>query len=353
MSYTEVSTVSRFSFRTKAIVSLAVIAAIIATPTIIILTGKDDGPTRLNVPPLKPPVQAAAPEGFKVTAARMRQLQTDFSFHGQVKDRFFKSQGPSSIYPLLDRIDTRTRELNQRATALVGTECLTAEPIEVDIPGWPGEDLTMWAQCHDQLSESLFMMFGVRNNTVYLYEKDSMVTILAYGEINPTNVTTFSKVDIYFAVGGAYTAAQTGSRGLMHLEALPEENHIQASMAGIGMGFCGVELVSDGDNIKIHGSQDGVGGACEDVETICISGDLEIVRTGTECDGLINDLGSLGRKVSGDFKGELNITEWAASDFPGDGGNNVEISDVTTAHVKFGPSTPPPSMSGRLFGEPN
>jgi len=347
-TYQEISTKTTKTFRIKVCITLFVIVAIIATPTIVVLTNKSDPPSRFNVPPLKPPVQKAAPEGFKITNRRV--LQTDFSFHGQVKDRFFKSVGPSSIYPLLDRVDGRTRELNQRSTAIEGKECLFEDAIEVDVPGWPGETLTMWAQCYEQLSETLFMMFGIRNNTVYLYEKDEMVTILAYADLSETNVTTFSKVDIYFAVGGAYESNQTGSRGLMHLEALPEENQIQASMAGIGMGFCGVELFSDGDKIKISGSQDGVGGACNATETICISGDLEVLYTGGECDELTNTLGNLGRKNSTDFSGDLDISGWAASEFPGGNLNNVEISDVVNTHVNFGPSTPPSAMNGRVFG---
>lgn len=337
--------------RAHAFLALATIATVIIAPTVIVLTRKE---TNFNVPPLKPPVQAAAPSGLKLER-RMLQ-ETDFSFHGQVKDRFFESEGPSSIYLLLDRVDGRTKELNERATSIDNKECLSATPIQVDIPGWPGQNLTMWAQCYEQLSETLFMMFGVRNNKVYLYEKDHHVTILAYADIDSEDSTTFSKVDIYFAVGNGYTPLQTGSRGLMHLEAIPgatgvRSSLIQASMAGIGMGFCGVELVSDGEYIKITGSQDGIGGTCNNTRTICLSDDLNDVYEGDECDDLSTTIEPLGRRVSTDFKGDLNISEWATSHYPGGNLNNVEIGDHVDAHVTFGPSIVPNVMTDRKFGQ--
>lgn len=324
----------------KILTTLLLVVVVGATVGVVLFLTKDDDQS-LTIPLLKPPVESAAPAGFKLSTRRLLQATSSFNV---AKDRFFRSQGPSSIYALLDRIDVRTQEVAQRATALENNECIFSSPMEINIDGWPGEALSMSAQCYEVFQEgSTFMMFSVKEDSAHIYEKDGMVTILAHVDIVDDSV---DKVDIYFSVGTAYNTNQTGSRGLMHLEASPKENKFQASMAGIGLGFCGVQIVSDGTKIKIHGSQDGIGGACEDIETICMSADLEEELTTNQCDSLSITIEPLGRQSTTQYRGDLNITGWDASTLPN---NNVDLTSI----ANFGPSEAPLSMvvSGRKFGQ--
>lgn len=377
---------------------------------VLVLSNRHDD--SYNIPQIKPPVNTAAPPGLKETSASRRLVgELDLSFHSQIRDRFFSGLGPTNIYELLKRVDIRTSEVNVRSNQ-TDRPCLDMEPIEVDIGGWPGESLKMWAQCYDQLSDDLFMMFGIKDDVVYLYESDRMVTIMAYVHLEnsevhsnyfpccyqvngggdechclnakcsrdddiyeeggncrtipttwPTKTFDSSKmvlnmnngydglpdVNVYFSVGSGYNSTQSGSRGLMHLEANPTLGRFQANVAGIGLGFCGVELASDGTKLSIRGSQDGVGGACNTTQTVCISGDLKTTLNENDCDGIVSTMIPLGRLPSNEFIGELNMSGWSASDFPGNTLNNVEIGDTPEASVNFGPKTVPISMINRKF----
>jgi hypothetical protein len=398
--YEEVRSGKRFPRWLKVTAVLGIVLSAVLIPVLVVSSnGKDTD----DIPPIKPPVSDAAPNGLKDVSRRiLRELQTDFSFHGQVRDRFFSGTGPTSIYDMLGRVDIRTREINQRATSIKDRPCMASTPVQVDINGWPGESLKAWIQCYEQLSETLFIMFGMKDDILYLYESDQMVTIMAYVHLLPRDNTsneypccyqingggndcscvdgecklgdtidggncrtipeswptsTFNSsflqenpstaleqvdVDIYFSVGAAYIVNQTGSRGLMHLVANPKAGRIQATAAGLGLGFCGVELASDGSNLYIKGSQDGVGGTCEAVDDICVSGDLENELSGNECDGIVSSIGLLGRKSTSNYKGNLDISSWHESEYPGGVLNNVDIDNG----ISFGPRTIP-SVLGR------
>lgn len=375
--------------RTVIIVLLVAIA--IAGPMIIYFSITEKN-TRFDIPQLKPPVENSTPQGLKEEQTRrVLQQDADFSFSAQVKDRFFSGMGPTSVYDLLNRVDTRTREINERSRDSQ-KECLTLDPVEVDIPGWPGEDLTMWMQCYDEF-ETIKMMFGKKDDTIYLYEKDHVVTIMAYIHLEPSDedstqypccyqvggggskctcddgvcsggdncrtipeawpTTTFNEswvrsgggfgtlnmadVNIYFSVGGHYGQTQSGSRGLFHLEANPKAGRFQATAAGIGLGFCGVQFASDGETVLFHGSQDGVDGTCEATDTLCVSGDLETEYTGSECEGIAFSLPPIGRQACPDFLGDHNISGWDESHFPGGELNLVDIDYDELSSVHFGP----------------
>lgn len=414
-SYEEVYTKARWRETLKVSVLGTLFLTALLTP--ILYSTHVTKKTR-DIPPVKPPVNEAAPEGLKdvVRRALLRNLdgEPDLSFDAQIRDRFFSGEGPTAIYKMLERLDVRTNEINT-ASAQTDRPCVNSEPVEVEIEGWPGESLTMWVQCYTQLSETLFMMFGRKDNTVYLYERDHMVTILAYINLDPKGESsaefpccyqvngggdtcecdndvcklngetaeggkcrtrpstwpditfdpllvnnssilsgsTLADVNIYFSVGGAYTSTQTGSRGLLHLEATPKNGRFQASVAGIGLGFCGVQFASDGENIYFHGSMDGVGGTCDNVTNACVSGDLEDTLTGNECDGITFSLAPLGRQSSTDFLGELSISSWATSKYPGGVANLVDIDAVSSSSVNFGPSEPPTDiLPNRNFDNP-
>jgi hypothetical protein len=356
--------------------------------------------TTIHIPPLKPPIQDSVPSGFS-SVARILQQQGDFTFHGQLKDRFFhpNQEGPTNVYNLVQMVDTRVDSINKRSAEGDERECLTKEPIEITLEGWPGETLTMWLQCYEQMNDDFFIMFGKKGDTFYLYEGGSMVKMAAFihtktqdredapccyqvsgggdtcscddndqcsggakcrtrptewpwptvttvGQRNTTGDSDLPDVSIYFSVGAAYAPSQTGSRGLMHLEARPRANVFEAAAAGIGLGFCGVQFASDGDKIRFKGSMDAPGGGCHEVETTCVSSDLSTnYDDSLECSTIPFSVAPLGRKVSEDFLGNLGLSRWNASSYPGGASNGVEISDLTTASVHFGPRTAPPQLT--------
>lgn len=98
---------------------------------------------------------------------------------------------------------------------------------------------------------------------------------------------------------------------------------------------------------------DGVGGTCDNVTNACVSGDLEDTLTGNECDGITFSLAPLGRQSSTDFLGELSISSWATSKYPGGAANLVDIDAVSSSSINFGPSEPPTDiLPNRNFDNP-
>lgn len=372
-----------------------------------------------NIPALKPPVEYSAPDVFKPPQERrvLNSHPYDFLLENELKQRFFTNDGPSSIYSLLQSVDDRTNSLNSRG---IDSErsCLSLEPVNITIDGWPLEDLSIWVQCYEQIDLDFIIMFGRKDEVIYLYERGPTTTLVAYITIsdrehgvqypccyqvngggdncvcdtesetcknsdlndtvnggncrtipnawpvpvpqepetlaNLTNNTSlfdpdvnFADVNIYYSVGGAMSAGQTGSRGLVHIESKPKSNFLQVAAAGIGLGFCGVQFVSNSDKIMVKGSMDGPGGACLTTNQTCVSNDLESSYDMEECTGVLGfSVVPLGRKTTTDFRGtQGTIDVWNSSEFPGEGLNNVEIGNNPGSSVLFGPSQIPPVLA--------
>lgn len=365
-----------------------------------------------NIPALKPPVEYSAPDVFKPT--QRRQLNTDpyqFVLENELKQRFFTNEGPSSVYGLLTSVDERTQSINQRGLEN-NRNCLGMDPVKIDINGWPMEQLSIWVQCYEILSNDMFIMFGRMNNTIYLYERGPATTLVAYinldadehnshypccyqvngggdrcicdtdtevckhesGVVNGGNCRTipdtwpvptanitnddnnntftlfdpevnFADVNIYFSVGGYMTATQTGSRGLVHIESKPKSKFIQVAAAGIGLGFCGVQFVSNNVNIMAKGSMDGPGGTCLGINETCSTSDLELTLPLSNCTSSLGfSMIPLGRHSTDDFRGQFTFDQWQNSGFPGDTLNNVDISNSVSSSVNFGPNSVPQSL---------
>lgn len=379
----------------KLSVVLVITTVAVVVPIVII---KENKSTNYNIPPIKPPVQESVPSSLNEPSNRRLLNEIDFSFGAQIKDRFFSGEGPTSVYDLLGDIDGRTQSLNLRSVD-GDRECLGLAPVEIPINGWPGEDnMTIWVQCYEQLSDNLFLMFGKKDDIVYLYERGQATTATAIITLNPpdhsgefpccyqingggsdctctegvctgggncrtktgndwfstgssvgtlTGNSSLAEVNIYFSVGAGWDNEQgeSGSRGLMHLVATPQNGYFQASVAGIGLGFCGVQFASNGEKMFFIGSQDGLGGGCLDVNSTCVLGDdLSVETTGCDTDIGFSIL-PLGRTESSDFLGNYSIPQWNASTWPASG-NNVDISDIASSSVLFGPSAIPTNLLG-------
>lgn len=375
------------------IVAVVIITTIVVVVPVVIVHEKNSG---FEIPPIKPPVQESVPSSLE-EPSRRRLDEIDFSFGAQVKDRFFSGEGPTSVYDMIGDIDGRTQSLNLRSSDTPRT-CLTLDPVEIDIDGWPGEDdLKIWVQCYEQISDNLFIMFGKKDNKVYLYERGSASTATAIITLDPpdhsgefpccyqvngggslctctegtctggancrtktgndwyetgtavgtlTGNSTLSEVNIHFSVGANWDSeTESGSRGLMHLVATPQNGYFQAAVAGIGLGFCGVQFASNGEKIFFIGSQDGPGGSCLPVNSTCVDGsDMGVEVTGCEEEIGFSIL-PLGRMFSVDYLGNHTMSQWNASTWPASG-NNVDISDVASSPVYYGPSVIPINLLG-------
>lgn len=373
--------------------------AIVVVPIIVVENNRDNS---YDIPPLKPPVGASVPRSLEDTSRRLLSGMDEFSFGNQVKDRFFTNEGPTSVYRMLSDVDDRTRSLNARSSESP-RPCLSTEPIEIALEGWPGEDqLSLWIQCYEELSQDLFIMFGKKDDRVYLYERGSAATITAVVTLTPpdhsdefpccyqvggggsdctcdngsciltgtdtvdggtcrtkndtsmgTNIQTLvgnsssmAEVNIFFSVGANWDSeSESGSRGLMNLLAYPQNGYFQASVAGIGLGFCGIQFASDGSKMFFRGSQDGPGGSCLPVNSTCVSGDDLDVQVDDCQESIGFSIQPLGRTSSSDYLGSLNISQWDASTWPSSG-NNVDISDTPNSPVYYGPSSIPLDLLG-------
>lgn len=365
--------------------------------------------TKVIIPEIRPPIVNSLPNGFRLesTLRRVLQSSTGMSFEDEIRQRFFTNEGPTSLYSLIDDVDGRIQSLNDRNN---GKTCVDSAPIGVNLTNWPGEeDIEMWFQCYEEMTPSdLFIMFGVKDGKVYLYESGLATSIAAiiHVESEEDNIleypcclqvngggslcecnrntnecttngncetvdvnwpinnfvnatvdvtrdvvdTTLPSVDLYYSVGGNWEPNESGSRGLVHIRARPVEKRFEASIAGIGLGFCGVQFSSIGDKMKILGSVDGVGGTCEAINHTCVSYDLETIYSMEACEDISFTIKPLGRQMMDDFLGQLNLTQWDASTYPGTT-NVVDISDNPMSNVYFGPSEVPASMGGRNFGQ--
>jgi hypothetical protein len=288
-------------------------------------------------------VEAAAPAGLK--SARRVLQQGVPTFAEQIKERFFSGTGPSDVYALLDSIDERIRSLNRRVLDN-NKACATMDPIEITVNGWPTETFISHIQCYERMSDDLFILFGWRNETFYLMEVGQVTRAFAKVHLNARGEV--DDVHLHYSVGAQYATNESGSRGLVAVRAKPIEDKFEASIAGIGMGFCGVQLVREGAVLKTIGSMDTPGGACGNVTSSCFDDALAEIAL-SSCENITRMPPALGRLESTNYiLPTQSMERWHASAYPGAGANNVNLD----TSVLFGPSEVPAVLTNeRNFGE--
>ena len=160
----------------------------------------------------------------------------------------------------------------------------------------------------------------------------------------------------------------TCSYGSMHLTANPATNVTEMTVAGLGFGYCGIQMISDGNNIFVAGSVD-QGTTCGSLAYQCFASDAASPGTCTASD-LAFSLTPLGRGPSavqyslsacneGAYdQSHVNISQmscngvtWAVSNFPASsppattptipsGSPAVVLNGTATDALRFGPTTP-------------
>ena len=299
------------------------------------------------LPQVKPPVAAATPAGLKAGLSGL----SGHARHGPslaaldwtaVKQRFFsETGGPTQLFGLLASVDSRIASINTRLSQFpaLGLENST---VAVDIYTWGATNTTLYVQCADAWSgpnaSTGFNLFGTLNDTFYLYENGPETQMAAVvtldGAVNATRNAT--RVEIWYSVG--LTAPYNGSHGVVHLLALPGAAPVfEMTMAGQGIGYCGVHLRADATAMYVIGSEGG-GTNCASTDTVCTAANDTSVSATCGSGVTTFSLVSLGVKVNS--TGPNNDT-YVGSHFPGGANNTVRLSGDGLDDTRFGPRTIP------------
>jgi hypothetical protein len=249
--------------------------------------GVDGGGGPAAIPLIAPPVMAATPAGFNSMSLQRRQGLLPNGFTAQAfRDRFF-SGGPTDVQQLLSSVDDRISEVNAGAAAMPRA-CADLEPVEYTLTPW-GQSETFYAQCYRAMGtptalDPAFMQFGSKDGIDYLYVAGGKARLAA--RIDPIEGTDAFDIMLWYGVGydnaetcGEPSAFDGCSYGVTQLHADSSAGQLEMSVAGIGVGFCGVQLTSDSTTIYGAGSSD-MGETCNETATLCVdSVDLETPAT--------------------------------------------------------------------------
>ncbi|MEY4510459.1 MAG: hypothetical protein RLZZ450_2581 [Pseudomonadota bacterium] len=124
------------------------------------------------------------------------------------------------------------------------------------------------------------------------------------------------------------------SYGVMELHTEPVRRELVLSVAGIGFGYCGAQLKSDGVRVFGRDSLD-MGTSCPATSDLCVL--ASDVTTPTVCSGDITTFSwpALGRKSTVGTR-----QAFGASLYPGGADNQITLDGTATDSLDLGPSAP-------------
>jgi len=302
--------------------------------------------TGIGLPELTPPVKAAAPAGLQ--SRNLLRSPADLTLDAaEFKSRFFAA-GPTYIFDILTGIDSRITEINTRSASSTAA-CLTQSPVEYTITPW-GQTVTMYGQCYEILSgataqDPKLIQFGVKDGVTYLYVAVGAAWVAAKATL-VTGSTTDYTVDAWMGVGYTNQGGTCGggtwdgcSYGVLQIKADSQASTFEMAVSGLGFGFCGAQLKSDGTNVYGTGSTD-MGATCNSVDTLCkLASDM---TTAGDCTALTTfDIPAMGRvaATSSGATGTIPAT-WGASTYPASPSPAVTLDGTSTDSMYFGPVTP-------------
>jgi hypothetical protein len=292
----------------------------------------------IDLPLISPPVRAATPAGLRAAAARRIDAGADAMLRAsELRERFFSGSGPTDLMTILGSIDQRLVEVNGDDRH---AECLDQPPVAYTIAP-AGHDVELVAQCYRRFSgampgDAAFLQFGERDGKTSLYVAVGAARLAAI--ISPIDGSTDHVVDAWYGVG--YTnASGCGSTGtfddcsyaITELHANPATRTFEMAVAGIGVGFCGVQFASDGTVLSGVGSTD-MGSTCNPAATLCVSADD--LDTPATCGAPSYALPALGRRAG------AGAHVFGASGYPDE--PNITLDGTTSDSLYFGPLDPTP-----------
>ena len=315
---------------------------------------EDSSGKSAGLPMVKPPVEAASPTAFQSSTTLALTSDAEGLSGADFKQRFFTT-GPSNVFSILAAIDERISGINtQTAGISPAPACLSQEPVAYTITPW-GQTVTMYAQCYDLLSsggsadaagptiadDPKMVQWGIKDGITYLYyaigaERIGVIATPVDGS------TTDYKIHAWIGLGyPAGTAAwDAGSYGVMELNADSAAKTFDFGVAGLGFGYCGAQLQSDGTNIYAMGSVD-QGVTCLTAASLCVLAS-DATTAGT-CGTALKTFGlpPLGRAAVKASEGNKLSTSFGASAYPATG-TLVTLNGTGTDAIYFGPLTPTP-----------
>lgn len=315
---------------------------------------------RAMLPLITPPVRAATPAGLNGNlktqspvgiAGKLLALDS-----GDLRSRFF-SAGPTNIFRILEDVDALISDINRtRADA----PCLAQEPIAYDLKPF-GQTQTFYASCYrfdmpgPVQSSSTLLQFGKKDGAVYLYLASGVAHVAA--RITPAAGSTLTaddagtptggyRVDAWIGVGynnAAECGMRTGfdgcSYGVIELHTDESRGRFEMSVAGLGFGYCGAQLSSDGTSVYAVGSPD-MGETCLATTELCVA--ASDVSSPAVCSAELKQFSAapLGRtKTAG------TTQTFGASEYPGSTANQITLNGTETDSLHFGPLKPTSGVS--------
>jgi len=318
-----------------------------------------------------------------------------------IASRFFSS-GPTDIYFILGTIDNEINSINMQ-TQNGAPSCLGQAPVPYTITPF-GETVTLYAQCSQSVgsltpSDPGFVQFGQKDGVTYYYAAVGVEWIAAIvtpvGNAGATNdggnaagagagddggneagasVTgdagidavadagTGSSVDAgsataytvhaWSSIGltnatncGNMTGFDDCSYGVIELSADPSTQTFEMSVAGIGFGYCGAQIKSDGSVVFGAGSID-MGTTCDATGTLCI--EASDLSTPATCDASIMSfalpafgrVASTGPNAGGPGAPHDAGATWGPSAYPGGSADTIVLDGTSTDSLRFGPTAP-------------
>jgi hypothetical protein len=298
---------------------------------------KDSG-TAAELPLISPPVRAATPSGLQGSSARaFAPLDAPVLRASDLRERFFSGSGPTDVMRILGEIDLRLAEVN---SADRHPACLDLPPVPYTITP-AGHNVELVAQCYRRFSPSMsdvaFLQFGVVDGKTSLYIAVGAARLAAL--ISPIAGTTDHVVDAWYGVGynNVTSCGSTGtfddcSYALTELHANPATKALEMAVAGVGVGFCGVQFASDGTELHGVGSTD-MGSSCNDRATFCSSAtDLDMPSTCASPAPYL--MPAIGRRAG------AGAHEFGVSRYPE--APNITLDGTMTDSLYFGPQAPTP-----------
>jgi len=312
------------------------------------------------LPLVTPIVKAAAPAGLNGTHGSTAHYlsrtgaSSALLAAAEFKSRFFSGAGPTDVLgTLLPRLDTLITELNSRTAS--NPPCASQTPVAYTISPF-GQSVTLYAQCHEQGTPSFsgdpaLVQFGVRDGVTYLYTANGVQWTAAIVTPTPGGTAGQYRVQAWLGLGhgNAGTTMCTTwdgcSYGAMALDADSSTGKFELAVAGIGLGYCGAQLKSDGSNIYAQGSTD-MGTSCQPADSLCVA--ASDATTASTCAAPLTtfDLAALGR-ISTPSTATLVVGSWGVSLYPAS--PSLTFNGTASDAIHFGPIAPTPGV-GSLSG---
>ncbi len=256
--------------------------------------------TTTTIPLITPLIEKAIPTGLggKETAAFESRIQRSSPVSiltlnsSDIQTRFFSS-GPTDIFQLLTVVDGLISNVNTAMSGSSAGACgtltaITTSNFSIYPPEAPTAGIAFYGQCY--LTQGTgFITYGTDGTKVYIYsfglvESAAAIITPLDSNSNPLKVSalasaSYYNIEAWLTVGYNNTPWDSGSHGVVHLLAsnTPASTatsttspKFELTAAGVGFGYCGIQLKSDGTNVYANGSTD-MGQTCAALDTLCVS----------------------------------------------------------------------------------